>query len=219
MEKVKRKISMTHVIAFIISILLFFVGILMGLQFSYYGMSEVERGFEELKNDEYIMEILILMEESDELSCGFYEKQMEKFNSDTYEFGKMLDRAENAKGKYDPEVMKLKSSYSLMELRDSLLLKQIEKKCNISKIIVYYFYSNGEDYDLRRDQGKVLDMVKRESPIIMIYSFDINARSPVTDLMREKYNITSVPAMIINDKKYEGFRNYDELTKIIEAEI
>jgi len=159
MEKVKRKISRTHVIAFIISSLLFFVGLLMGLQFSYYGMSEIEKGFEELKNEEYIMEILILMDESDEYSCAFYDRQMAEFSYETWQFGKMLDRAENAKGKLDPEVMELKSSYALMEFRDSLLLKQIKDKCNISKIIIYYFYSNGEDYDPRTDQGKVLDRI------------------------------------------------------------
>jgi hypothetical protein len=220
MEKVKRKISRTHVIAFIISSLLFFVGILMGLQFSYYGMSEVDKGFEELKNDEYIMEILMLTDESDELSCGFYDHQLAKFSFDTWEFGRMLDRAENAKGKLDPEVMQLKSSYSLMQFRDSLLLKQIKTKCNISKIIIYYFYSNGEDYDPRTDQGKVLDMIWGSNPSgVAIYSFDINAKSPVIDLMREKHNITSVPTMIINDEKYEGYMEYDELNEIIKTKL
>jgi len=219
MEKVKRKISRTHVIAFIISSLLFFVGLLMGLQFSYYGMSEIEKGFEELKNEEYIMEILILMDESDEYSCAFYDRQMAEFSYETWQFGKMLDRAENAKGKLDPEVMELKSSYALMEFRDSLLLKQIKDKCNISKIIIYYFYSNGEDYDPRTDQGKVLDRIWENNPgKIVIYSFDVNAQSPVIDLMREKHNITSVPAMIINDHKYGGYRKYDELNGIIKEE-
>ena len=191
----------------------------MGLQLSYYGMSELGKEFEELKNDEYIMEILMLMEESDEISCSFYGQQMEKFNYDTNEFGKMLDRAENAKGKGDPEVMKLKSSYALMEFRDSLFLKQIKTRCNLSNIIIYYFYSNGEDYDPRTDQGKVLTRIKDEKPSIMIYNFDVNARSPVTELMREKHNITHVPTMIINDKKYDGYKKYDELNKIIETEL
>jgi len=48
--------------------------------------------------------------------------------------------------------------------------------------------------------------------------FDVNAQSPVIDLMREKHNITSVPAMIINDHKYGGYRKYDELNGIIKEE-
>ncbi len=221
MEKVKRKISRTHVIAFIISALLFCMGILMGMQFSNYGMSEISKGFTELKNDEYVMEIFMLMDESDELSCDFYKHQMAEFNLETYDFGKMLDRAENAKGKGDPEVMKLKASYSLMEFRDSLLLKRIKDKCNISNIIIiYYFYSNGEDYDPLKDQGKVLSSIKRDNPSeIMIYSFDVNVKSPIITLIKEKHNITTVPAMIINDNGYEGFRNDAELNKIIDDEI
>ena len=96
--------------------------------------------------------------------------------------------------------------------------KQIEKKCNISYIIVYYLYSNEDDYDPRRNQGDVLTRIKQDNPaIVMIYSFDVNAKSPVIDLMREKHNITIVPTLIINDEKYEGFMKYDELNKIIET--
>ena len=220
MEKIQRKISRTHVIAFIISILLFFVGIFMGLQLSYYGMSEVGKGFDELKNDEYIMQIIMLMNESDDVSCSFYKQRMNEFNDETYEFGKMLDRAENAKGKGDPEVMVLKSNYALMEFWDSLMLKQIEKRCNISYVIVYYIYSNEDNYDPRRSQGDVLTLAKRDNPsVVMVYSFDISTKSQIINLLREKHNITSVPAMIINDKKYEGFRNYDELKKIIDEEL
>src|SRR3989338_5694523 len=54
------------------------------------------------------------------------------------------------------EVLRLKRLYSLLEIKDYLLMKQIAARCNLKPVFIFYFYSNKGDCEDCERQGYVL---------------------------------------------------------------
>jgi len=43
----------------------------------------------------------------------------------------------------------------------------------------------------------------------------VNVQNPVVDALKESYGVTGTPALIINGRKYQGYRTADELRQIL----
>jgi len=64
------------------------------------------------------------------------------------ELGNLGDRlafAEERSGTNDPEVLRLKERYTLLQIRDYLLTKRLAATCNLDPVVTLYFYSNEGD--------------------------------------------------------------------------
>ena len=216
----KRPITRSvYIIAFIISALLFLIGLMLGWYLGEQTASKMQEEFEKVQEDSYVLEILSLMGSGSNLSCVIYEKQAKRYNDDADRFLTRLDYIENQRGKQDPEVMRLKSAYSLMEIRNFLLLSRIKQQCNGTYVFVLYFYSN-QVYDQRVDQGMIIEKVRQKNPERMItYSFDVDVNNAAVDAFKNFYNITVTPAVIIDGVKYEGFMEEAKIESIIEGRI
>src|SRR5207244_4510747 len=70
------------------------------------------------------------------------------------------------------EVTRLKRLYSLLEIKDYLLMKQIAAKCKLKSVFVLYFYSNKGNCEDCAKQGYVLTALAQKYPQLRIYSFD-----------------------------------------------
>jgi hypothetical protein len=130
-----------------------------------------------------------------------------------------LSVAEQNLGVDNPEVISIKKQYSLLEIKDYLLMKQISQKCPKSKpVSVLYFYSNlGDCPDCGRT-GEVLTYLRQAYPGLRVYSFDYNLDLGALQTLIALNNIEGarLPAIVINDKKpVYGFRNLDDMEKII----
>ena len=60
------------------------------------------------------------------------------------DLGDRLSFAEEHAGSDDPEVLRLKERYTLLQIRDYLLTKRLAETCDITPVIALYFYSNNE---------------------------------------------------------------------------
>jgi hypothetical protein len=67
-----------------------------------------------------------------------------------------LSVAENNLGANNPQVLQLKEQYSILEIKDYLLLEQIAAKCKTKPVFILYFYSNSGDCPQCAQQGDVL---------------------------------------------------------------
>jgi hypothetical protein len=56
-----------------------------------------------------------------------------------------LSFAENNLGTDNPEVVQLKKQYSLLQIKDYLLMRKITEKCGTAMVSILYFYSNKGD--------------------------------------------------------------------------
>jgi len=129
--------------------------------------------------------------------------------------GDRLSYAEGQLGSDNAQVIRLKEQYSLLEIRDYLITKQLSAACGGPKpATVLYFYSNAGDCSDCDKAGYALSYLRDTYPSLRVYSFDYNL-----DLGALKTFITitkvrkSLPAFVINGKQYYGFTSLTDLEK------
>jgi hypothetical protein len=85
-----------------------------------------------------------------------------------------LSFAESRLGSDNAEVVSLKKQYSLLEIKDYLLMQQISQKCKTKPVYILYFYSNAGDCSECARAGDVLTYLRQTYPSLRVYSFDYN---------------------------------------------
>jgi len=121
--------------------------------------------------------------------------------------------SENNIGADDTDVVSLKKYYSLLEIKDYLLMKKLKERCGQKSIFVLYFYKN-DNCDNCTKQGYVLTSLREKYPDLRVYSFDYNLDSSAIKTMTSIYKVKdNLPAMVINGKVYEGFKTLEEIEK------
>lgn len=130
------------------------------------------------------------------------------------DFGSRLSYAENQLGSDNPQVIRLKERYSLLEIRDYLITKRLSAACRTKPVTVLYFYSNAGDCSSCDKAGYALSYLRNTFPALRVYSFDYNL-----DLGALKTFIAvtkvqnTLPALIINGKSSYGFTSLEDLEK------
>jgi hypothetical protein len=138
------------------------------------------------------------------------------------EIGDKLSKTETDRGAKDTDVLYLKKYYTLLEVKDYLLSKQFVAKCGQTKkpVSVIYFYSNAGDCPECSREGFVLTRLKEMYPDLRVYSFDYNLDLSVVDSMKSIYKITSsLPAIVIEDKTYIGFKSVEDMDALLPATL
>ena len=128
-----------------------------------------------------------------------------------------LSFTEQNLGTSNPEVINLKLQYSLLEIKDYLLMEQVTKKCGQKPVFILYFYSNAGDCSDCARAGDVLTYLRDQYPGLRIYSFDYNLDlSALRTLASLRHVEAKLPAFIINDHApVYGLKTFDEMQKII----
>lgn len=127
--------------------------------------------------------------------------------------GDRLAFAEERAGANDPEVLRLKERYTLLQIRDYLLTKRLAETCNTEPYVALYFYSNvpGECIDCDR-AGYALSYLRQTYPALRVYSFDYHldlaALRTLIAVMKVK---AEFPAFVIEEKNSYGFTTLEEL--------
>jgi hypothetical protein len=113
-------------------------------------------------------------------------------------------------------VITLKKFYSLLQIKDYILMKKIAEKCGDKPRSILYFYSATSCDDCRK-QGYVLTSLREENPGVRVYSFDynldINALKSLINI--HSINGKNLPAVVINETTHEGFQSFENLKKLI----
>jgi hypothetical protein len=140
-------------------------------------------------------------------------------SSELNELASRLSVAEENLGTDNPEVVSLKKQYSLLEIKDYLLLQQVAGKCRgFQPVYVLYFYSNapGDCGDCTR-MGEVLTYLRQTYPGLRVYSFDYNLDlSALKTLIALRKIRGDLPALIINDRApVYGFKNLETMEALI----
>lgn len=204
------RISATKYLAvFAITTLIFLVGIIIGNIISTSKISDIIEMQQALRTKILAIELQydLLAEEP----CSAKATASEEL----YEIGSRLDHMESTLGKDNEDVIRLKEYYSLLELRHWLFTEKIKEECSTNTTSLIYFYSNTGDCDKCEEQGFILSYLHKKLPNINIYSFDINIEDPALKALKELYNITTTPTIMINKKVHTGFMNLTQLSNSI----
>ncbi len=129
-----------------------------------------------------------------------------------------LSFAEARLGSENEEVIRLKQRYSLLAIKDLILMEKISEKCDEFKpVFLLYFYSNveGECPDCRR-QGYVLTELARQYPQLRIYSFDYNLDLSAIETLISIQNISDeLPSLVLNNEPHAGFKDMEEILNLL----
>jgi hypothetical protein len=129
-----------------------------------------------------------------------------------------LSVAEQNLGSNNPEVIQLKKQYSLLEIKDYLLLQNISNKCGIKPVYILYFYSNAGDCKDCARSGDVLTYLRQTYPELRVYSFDFHLELSALSTLKSlrKVDGSQLPAFIINNRApVYGFKNLSEMQELI----
>jgi len=120
-------------------------------------------------------------------------------------------------GQPSAEVIYLKKYYSLLQIKDFLLMQQLSEKCSTKPISVLYFYGKKADCPDCEKMGFVLTYLRETYPQLRIYSFDTTLDLSAINTLKSMYKIslTKLPAVVYKDDSYVGFRSIEEMKEII----
>lgn len=129
------------------------------------------------------------------------------------DLGTRLAYTEDQLGSDNQQVLRLKNQYSLLEIRDYLITKQLAAACGTKPpVTVLYFYSNAGDCADCDKAGYALSYLRDTYPKLRVYSFDYNldlgALKTLISVTKVK---NSMPAFVINGKQSYGFTSLTDL--------
>jgi len=109
----------------------------------------------------------------------------------------------------------LKRRYFLLELRTYSLIKNLKDKCGWNDFdTVLYFYDPNQEESLK--QGSALDKVVLNNKDLYVFSIDRTFDESFINLVKEHYNITASPTIILNyEIKKQGFISSGEIKEIL----
>jgi hypothetical protein len=154
-----------------------------------------------------------LLEESSCTDLGGQSALSDELNS----LESKLTYTEKDRGTNDTEVQTLKQYYSLLEIKDYILMQKISEKCGKPPLTIIYFYSNQNDCLDCEKEGYVLTDLRNQFPDLRVYSFDYNldVSALKTLISINKVDESKLPAIYIKDKLYYGFQSESDIEKVM----
>ncbi|MDB5238708.1 MAG: hypothetical protein JWO00_43 [Candidatus Parcubacteria bacterium] len=130
--------------------------------------------------------------------------------------GSRLSYLENARGANDAQVIQLKSNYSLLEIKDFILMQSMSDKCKTKPAFVLYFYSNRGDCPDCQFTGSVLTALREAYPGVRVYSFDYHADISAVRTLVSIYRIApEFPALVIHGKPTYGLKSLSQIEALM----
>lgn len=116
----------------------------------------------------------------------------------------------------DPELMRLKKQYSLLQIKDYLLMQRLESQCSLKSTSILYFYSNTGNCKDCEKTSYVLTYLREKYPGLRVYSFDYNLDlSALGTLINLNKIENNPPAVVIRDNVYYGFTSLEDFEKVM----
>lgn len=197
-----------YVIVFFITLGLFLTAVYVSNYFS-------DKKLSQLKSIQDNISIDILSSETQfsllsELSCKNVSDSV--LSSELDELGHKLEWGQQNIGMTD-EISALKKYYSLLEIKDYILMKKISSRCGVKSAFILYFYTTAQNCSECEKQGIVLSTLRNKYPDLRVYSFDFSTDLSAVKAMLNIYKIedTKLPAVVINEDVLTGFRSIEEL--------
>ncbi|MFT4311012.1 MAG: hypothetical protein ACMXX7_00105 [Candidatus Woesearchaeota archaeon] len=206
------------VIVLLLSLILYFSGLYTGVRFS----KEIER-MTSFKIDDLSSEINDLNNKiksanlfgdfmdslDDDVFCSFSHHYIDFMIKDLEFYWDVLPyRLEEFElnNVLSDDYLALKRDYTQALLYSWMNINEIKDRCSLDIINIIYFYSS-DCYDCV-EQGRNLDefktLVADLDFDIIIYTIDFYQEEPVLDLIKDYYNLTSVPSLVLKETVFNG---------------
>ncbi len=205
--------SKKYLLALVLTIIIFGVGILVGMLFE---NVRLEHSKELIISQKVGLQSLQLQQKY--INQGLADcrvlHQILETNTDQLQ-KKMAEVAEYEKRSFLKETdfdLQLRD-YFLTEIQFLLLAQDIDKVCVQENVKIVYFYDDNP-YDT---QGDILSYLKKIfGSRLLVFSLDSTfAEEPMIKILLASHNITTFPAVIIEDQKFQGATSVETIMQAI----
>ncbi len=208
--------SQKYILAFVITAAIFGTAFYIAARFNAERVADIRATQEAVSID--ILSLETQFDLLGNLDCSAL-KENPVLSDELNSLAQRLAVAEDNLGSENPEVISLKKQYSLLEIKDYILMQQITQKCaTLKPVYILYFYSNaeGECEDCGR-MAEVLTYLRQTYPDLRVYSFDyrldLSALRTLISLRKVK---PEFPALVVTSRApVYGFKNLEEMRTLI----
>lgn len=201
--------------AALISALLFFTGIAVGITINEQKTSFLRERITDLNSEleSFQLEFLLLDTFGENASCPLLKARVGEVNQESYELGqKLVSYEETSKFRDDTELTDIKKAYYRSLIRYWLLNRKVEEACGERTLnVIFFFVARCPACD---DQATVLDYYKsvlRDD--ILIFTLNADVKDPFIETLRKFYSIESYPSLVVDGIKRENFRSKEDLKR------
>ncbi len=201
-----------YLFVFLVTLAIFVFAIWLSEYFS-------NRKIEQLRSIQESISIDILSSETQfsllsELSCK--DVSASTLSNELNTLADKIDYSEKNLGN-ENEIIQLKKYYSLLEIKDYLLMQQITERCDEKLFSILYFYTTANNCSECVKQGYVLTELRAKYPELRVYSFDYNLDLSALRALVSIYKVedTKLPALIVGDEMVTGFRSIEEIEAMV----
>jgi hypothetical protein len=199
-----------YLIVFLITLGLFLTAIYLSNYFS-------DKKLNQLKSIQDKISIDILSSETQfsllsELSCKNVSDSV--LSGELADLGQKIEWGQNNKSiGTTEELLYLKNYYSLLQIKDYILMKKISSRCGKKSAFILYFYTTAQNCSECEKESLVLSTLREKYPELRVYSFDFSTDLSAVKAMLNIYKIkdTALPAVVIDDERLTGFQSIESL--------
>jgi hypothetical protein len=151
-----------------------------------------------------------------QLDCADVGSSM--LSSELNSLASRIEYSEKNIGSDNEEILQLKKAYSLLEIKDYLLMKQLSQRCDKKFVFALYFYSSDKECKDCEKASIILTYLREKYPELRVYSFDYNLDlSAVKTLISISKIKEPLPAIVIDGKLIPWPQDKDSLEEIIKS--
>jgi hypothetical protein len=118
------------------------------------------------------------------------------------------------------DILELKKQYSILEVKDFVISKQIAERCHNLPVTILYFYTDKATCPDCVKEGYVLDSIRTQYKAVRIYSFDSNIDLSTIKALKSAYGVTEqLPALVVDGVTLSGFKSVEEIKAILPSSV
>jgi len=203
----------SYIVAFLITALIFATALYASNYFNNRRIADVQATQDNISID--ILSLETQFELLAEHSCRDISENS-VLSNEIRPLAQRLSYLETQPGVDQNELERLKRYYTLLQIKDLLLMQQVSKKCDLTPVFILYFYSNKGDCKDCEQQGYILTGLSEKYPKLRIYSFDYNLGLAALQTLIDINEVRNAPpALVINDQTYYGLKNMEDIARVL----
>lgn len=212
-----------YLIAGIITTLIFVLGLMLGLVIEGKRLEVSQAGSEKqrLELGSLQLQYAYIDQLAQERNCNALAVNFEK-NVNTLESARArLEDYYNGASVNKGDFEFIRRDYLIAQFNYWLFARKYQDLCRASIVTVLFFYDDDSRCSTCSDEGFILSYLKSVFGDKLL-NFAVYGRydsEPMVGIIKGAYNVTSYPALVIQDEKHEGFVGRDELKGYICASL
>lgn len=213
-----RKVSKSrYFLAFLITLIVFVLGLLLGLVIEGKRTQLIELQDQQQKLDFSSLQVQYQFIDlfGKENNCEALKKTFENSINNLEKSRGKLEAYLQASSLNKDKFNSLKREYTLAQINFWLLTKKTKDVCGLEHSIIFYFYGDETQCPKCGDQAFILTHLKNKFGTgLLNFVFDGQfADEPLISVLKGIYDVKQYPTLIINGKKFEGFTSQETILK------